>query len=337
MDEANRMRGINTERGQSYIELDALDVKILRALASESSVAPSNEQLSSSLRAIAARLGADDVTVTNRYKKLRESGAMAGWRLVINPTFLGCQMLEATVDVQPESAKQDMIRKLKLVNEILEIHDFYGRGLRLTVIYSSNDVRSRVMELISRITNTETIIQVRWVLPQSRTKRLSATDRAVIQALSNDARMALAQAARSLHLSTRTVRNHVERLRQENTIYALPNLNMGGVPGLIPVSLSYSYSGSESKAVVDRAMVSRFEARYLSVMVSDPDSGYITLSAPAMTDVPEYLDWARSQPGVASARTDLLTRTLAFPEKLVELSRFRSETTAPQRSPVLEN
>lgn len=314
--------------------MDARDVKILRALASESSVAPSNEQLSSSLRTIAARLGADDVTVNNRYRKLRESGAMAGWRLVINPTFFGCQMLEATVDVLPESAKPDMIRKLKLVNEILEIHDFYGRGLRLTVIYSSSEVRSRVIELISRITNTETMIQVRWILPQSRTEGLSATDVAIIRTLSNDARMTLAQAARSLRLSTRTVRNHVEKLRRENTIYTLPNLNMGGVPGLIPLSLSYSYSGSDSKAMVDRAMLSRFEERYLSVMFSDPDSGYITLSAPTMTDVPEYLEWAKSQPGVASARTDILTRTLTFPEKLIELLGLRKDAGALQKKGV---
>ena len=311
--------------------MDALDVKIIRALASESSVAPSNEQLSSSLRNIAARLGADDATVGNRYKKLRESGAMAGWRLVINPTFFGCQMLEATVDVLPESAKPDMIRKLKLINEILEIHDFYGRGLRLTVIYSSDEARSRIIELISRITNTETMIQVRWILPQSRTERLSATDVAVIRALSNDARMTLVQAARGLRLSTRTVRNRVEKLRRENTIYALPNLNMGGVPGLIPVSLSYTYSGSESKSMVDRAMVSRFEASYLSVMFSDPTSGYIMLSAPTMTDVPEYLQWAKSQPGVAGARTDILTKTLTFPDKLIELLRLRKEEGALQR------
>jgi DNA-binding Lrp family transcriptional regulator len=310
--------------------MDALDVKILRALASESSVAPSNEQLTSSLRSIAARLGADDVTVSNRYKKLRESGAMTGWRLVINPTFFGCKLLEATVDVQPESAKPDMIRKLKLVNEILEIHDFYGRGLRATVIYSSAEARSRVIELISRITNAESITQVRWFLPQARTERLTATDVAIVRALSNDARMTLVRAARILGLSTRTVRNHVEKLRRENTIYALPNLNMGGIPGLIPVTLSYSYSKSESKGMVDRAMLAHFEASYLSVMFSDPDRGYIWLSAPTMTDVQDSLGWAKSQPGVASARTDILTRTLMFPEKLIELLKIRNESEVPR-------
>jgi DNA-binding Lrp family transcriptional regulator len=319
------------------LELDALDVKIFRALLSERSVAPSNHQVSSSLRSIASRLGADDVTVNYRYKKLRESGALSGWRLAINPTLFGCRSLDATVDVQPESAKQDMIRKLSLINEVVGIQDFYGRGLKTIVVYRSDDARSRVIELISRITNAETMTQVRWVLPQSRTKRLTATDVAIIRALSNNPRMSSAQVARGLNLSTRTVRNHVEKLRRENTIHALPTLNMGGIPGLIPVHLSYSYSGSEPKGLVDRSILSHFETRYLSVMFSDPDRGYIWLVASTMNDVQEYLEWAKSQPGIAIARIDILVKWLTFPDKLLELLDPKNETGAQQERAYLRN
>ncbi len=161
--------------------MDALDVKIFRALLSERSVAPSSNQVSSSLRSIAARLGADDVTVNYRYKKLRESGVLSGWRLAVNPTLFGCKSLDATVDVQPESAKPDMIRKLSLVDEVVGMQDFFGRGLKTIVMYRSDEARSRVIELISRITNAETMTQVRWVLPRSRTKRLTTTDVAIIR------------------------------------------------------------------------------------------------------------------------------------------------------------
>ncbi|MDA4123020.1 MAG: AsnC family transcriptional regulator [Thaumarchaeota archaeon] len=298
---------------------DALDMKIIRALLSERTVAPSNHQVSSSLRSIAARLGADDVTVNYRYKKLRESGALSGWRLALNPTLFGCKSLDATVDVQPESGKPDMIRKLSLMNEVVGIQDFYGRGLKTIVMYRSDEARSRAVELISRITNAETMTQVRWVLPASRTKRLTTTDVAIIRALSNDARMPLDEVARRLGLSTKTVRNHVEKLRRENTIHALPTLNMGGIPGLIPVHLSYSYSMSEPKSKVDSSILSHFETKYLSIMFSDPDRGYIWLFASTMNDVRDHLEWAKSQPGIASARIDILVKWLTFPEKLLEL------------------
>jgi DNA-binding Lrp family transcriptional regulator len=310
--------------------MDELDMKIFRALLSERSVAPSNQTVSSSLRSIAARLGADDVTVNYRYRKLRESGVLSGWRLAINPTFFGCKSLDLTVDVQPESAKPDMIRKISLINEVVGIQDFYGRGLKTVVMYRGDEARSRAIELISRITNAETMTQVRWVLPRSRTNRLTATDVAIIRALSNDARMPLVQVARGLGLSTRTVRNHVEKLRRENTIHALPTLNMGGIPGLIPVHLSYSYSGSEPKGMVDSSILSHFESRYLSVMFSDPDRGYLLLVASTMNDVRHYLEWAKSRPGIASARTDILVRWLTFPERLLELLDLKNGTEALQ-------
>lgn len=277
------------------------------------------------MRSIAARLDADDVTVNLRYKKLKESGAMSGWRLAINPSFFGLKSLDATVDVQPECAKPDMIRKLSSINEIVGIQDFYGRGLKAIVMYGSDQVRSRVLESVSRITNPEAMTVVRWVLPPSRSERLTATDVAIIRALANNARINLDEVAKGLGFSNRTVRNHVEKLLSENTIHSIPTLNMGGIPGLIPVHLAYSYSDGKSKSNVDSAMLSHFETNYISVMFSDPDRGYIWLVASTMNDVRDYLDWAKSQPGVASARTDILVKWLTFPEKLIELLALRNE------------
>ena len=125
--------------------MDELGVKIFRALMSEGAVAPSDAQVHSSLRSIATRIGADDTTVNYRYKKLQESGAFSGWQLIVNPTFLGCRVMDVTVAVQPESAKPDMIRKLKLVQEVTGMNVFYGRGMMLIVSYSSEESRSRVV------------------------------------------------------------------------------------------------------------------------------------------------------------------------------------------------
>ena len=105
------------------------------------------------------------MTVNYRYKRLMESRALSTWQLIVNPTFFGHSMLDATVDVEPESAKPDMIRKLKLVHEVTGMIDFYGRALKLIVVYNGEDSRSRTIELISRITNTERMTQVRWSSP----------------------------------------------------------------------------------------------------------------------------------------------------------------------------
>jgi catechol 2,3-dioxygenase-like lactoylglutathione lyase family enzyme len=61
--------------------MDELDVNILRNLMSGGSVAPSDASVRSSLRSIATRPGADDMTVNYRYKRLMESRAKSTWQL----------------------------------------------------------------------------------------------------------------------------------------------------------------------------------------------------------------------------------------------------------------
>ena len=311
--------------------MDELDVKIFRALMSEGAVAPSDAQVHSSLRSIAARIGADDTTVNYRYKKLEESGAFSGWQLIVNPTHLGCKVMDVTVDVQPEPAKPDMVRKLKLIQEVTGINIFYGRGMKLIASCNGEESRSRIVELISRITNPDRLVQTRWALPQSRSGRLTDTDVEIIRALSHDARKSFVEVSKELGLSTRTVRNLVRRLRMDNTIFALPSLNMGGIPGLIPIFLSYSYAQGGAKGAVDRAMLSHFESTYLTAMFSDPTNGWIEVSASTMDDVEGHLEWARSQAGVAGARVDILTKTMMFPEKVTELLVLGNEGAEPGR------
>jgi DNA-binding Lrp family transcriptional regulator len=310
--------------------MDELDVKILRALMFQGAAAPSTMQVNSSLRSIAARIGANDMTVIYRYKRLKESGALSGWQLVVNPMFFGCKLMYLTVDVQPESAKSDIIRKLKLVHEIAGMADFYGSALRLIVMFNSEESRSRIVELVSRITNSERVVQAPWILPQCRTGRLTGTDVSIIRALADDSRKSFVQVSKELGLSTRTVRNRVIRLRKEGTVFPLPTLNVGGIPGFLQVFLSYSYSKDREKGAVDRAMLSHFAATYLSFGFADPDNGFIYLSAATMNEVRDHLEWAKSQPGVASARTDVLVRNMVFPEKLIELLERRDEKSAVQ-------
>jgi DNA-binding Lrp family transcriptional regulator len=318
--------------------MDELDVKILRSLISERAVSPSNPSVKLSLRAIAARLGADDMTVRYRYKKLQESGCTSVWSLLVNPTFFGFRVTDLMLDVPRESAKSDMIRKLKLVHEITGMVNFYGTGLRIFMIYNGDESRSRTVELISRITNAERITPCRMPLPRSETRNLTQTDVAIIRALSDDARKSSLLVAKELGLSSKTVRKRVERLRKENTILPLPILNIASIPGIIPIYLSYVYSNTEVKTSVDREIISHFDASYIMWSFADSEVGNVVLGAPTMADVPKILEWAKSQSGIASARVDIAIETFMFREKLIELLELRQEKAAfiEQREKILK-
>ena len=181
------------------------------------------------------------------------------------------------MDVQPESGKPDMIRRLKLVHEITGMVNFYGKGISLYVIYNGDESRSRTIELISRITNAEKITQSRMPMPHNLTRNLTASDVAIIRALSKDARKSTLLVAKELGLSTKTVSKRMDRLRRENTILPLPILNIASIPGIIPIYLTYMFSNSDVKTSVDREMISHFDARAHNGKFRNPRSAALWL------------------------------------------------------------
>jgi DNA-binding Lrp family transcriptional regulator len=303
--------------------MDELDVRILRAVISESAVAPTNIQIRSSLRMIAKTLGADDMTIASRFKKLQECGCMNEWQLSVNPALLGYKMQDVMLDVEAEYAKPDMIRKLGLIHGVIVIINFLGKAMKVTLLYNSEESRSRTIELVSRITNPELVAVSKMALPKSETEKLTGTDEVIIQALSKDARKSNAAVAKELGLSAKTVRNRLEKLRRQKSIFMFPNLNMTNITGFIPAVLSYTYSRPDAKSSVDSAVLSHFDSNFLWGGFWDTDRGSVVLSAPTMGDVPRFVGWAKSQPGVATARVDVPLQLFSFPEKLGELMRAR--------------
>jgi DNA-binding CsgD family transcriptional regulator len=187
------------------------------------------------------------------------------------------------------------------------------------MLYDSNESRSNAVELISRITNAEKITTSLMALPGSQTRRLTETDVAIVKALSGDARKPSASVAKNLGLSSRTVRNRVKKLRRENTLFALPNLNLDGIAGSIPVYLSYVYANEGAKGSVDRSILEHFDSNYLWGGFSDREHAFVVLSVSRMADVQVIKDWAREQPGVDFAEVDMLTELTYLPQMFKEL------------------
>lgn len=263
------------------------------------------------------------MTVRNRFKNLQAMGCMSVWKLAINPTFFGYKMMEVMVDVQPQSGKEDMIRKLRLLQEIVAMVNFYGSALKMFLLYNEDRSRFRTIELISRITNTEKLTISTMGLPKSQTKSLRKSDLQIVSAFSDDARKSPTLVASELGLSPRTVKNRIEKLRREKTLFTLPDLRFEDIPGFLGAYLSYSYVNSHAKGTVDQNMLSHFDPNYLWGGFADHENGFIVLNTNTVADIQRFLTWAKKQPGVANARIDIPIETRSFPEKLVELTSSR--------------
>lgn len=316
--------------------MDKLDLKVLRALASQSGLGQSGIVARSSLRSIARELGADDMTVTNRYKKLYNLCVTSPRRLYLNPAFFGYQVLDAVFYLRSESGKEGAVRRVKLVNGVFAISNFFGRGLKVIALYRSDTERARMIQRIARITNAERMTIARMALPSSETERLTDTKLAIVRALSDDATKPLGIVAKELGLSSRMVRNHVGRLTREKTFFSIPNLNIGTIPGLIPAYLSYSYEHGEAKRSVDAEMRSHFDENYLWGGFTDPDRGFIVLAVSSMADLQTFLRWAKNVDGVSGAEVDILIEMTVLSDKvgnMLSLKRLGRTGTRFERHP----
>jgi len=73
--------------------------------------------------------------------------------------------------------------------------------------------------------------------------------------------------------------------------------------------------------VVDQAILSHFDGSYLWARLTDAERAYLILVAPTMASVKAYLEWTKQQPGVASARAEIVVESINLWEKVSELFR----------------
>jgi DNA-binding Lrp family transcriptional regulator len=304
--------------------LDELDVRIFRALLTNTISAPFSTNLKPSLREVARKLQVDDVTVRNRFKRLQEKGFLSGWKVFPNPNLFGYRMMNILVDAPPNSPKEDMISKMKLIHGIFVILDYHGDSLGLVLFYESDQSLAKTIKLISRITNAENITQFRAHFRSEHTNRLTDTDWAIMRNMETDALKSHVQIAKELGFTARTVKNRLQRLESQHVLVIPPVLDIASIDRMIGLILYYSYTRQEMKDIVDQAILSHFDGSYLWARLTDPERAYLILVAPTMASVKAYLEWTKKHPGVASARAEIVVESINLWEKVSEL--FQQKT-----------
>jgi DNA-binding Lrp family transcriptional regulator len=116
--------------------------------------------------------------------------------------------------------------------------------------------------------------------------------------------------AKELGLSARTVKNRLLKLETNRALIIAPTLSIAAIEGMVGLILFYSYTKRELKAEVDQAILSHYDGNYLWANLTDPERAYLILVAPTMASVKSYLKWMKQQPGVASARAEIVVEEI---------------------------
>ncbi len=261
----------------------------------------------------------DDMTTSNRLKKLRKMGLLPRLRLLPNPGLFGYGMKAILIDMPSKSPKDNAIKQLMLIQGMVVILNFYGDSLGIILFYHGDDALRKALEGISRITHAERLTQIQMLFPKPETERLSETDWAIIRSMKGDVSKSPQAVSRETGFTRRTVRNRLEKLQREKALMITGNTNIAAVEGMIPSILHYNYTSREVKSSVDKAMLVHFEKNYLWARLTDPQVGYLVILAPSMRFVQDSLSWARGQSGVGSARIEVVVDVIDLWDRAAEL------------------
>ena len=85
------------------MQVDKIDVKIMKELLTDFVMPPRNARVRRSFRSIAKSIKIDQHAIRNRIRKLQEQGVIKRWYIVVNPTLFGLKTAFLQLFLPPNS------------------------------------------------------------------------------------------------------------------------------------------------------------------------------------------------------------------------------------------
>jgi DNA-binding Lrp family transcriptional regulator len=283
-------------------ELDKLDIKILRELIQDQSHLFVSD-FRRSLRIIGKKFKVDEHTVKNRMVRLRQLGVWEGWWLFLNPRLFGMKLYIFWLDI-PADSKDDSIRKLKLIDGVININHYYNNVIHAFMFCQDEQNLRKKIELVSAMSNTENAIVGEAHYPACEVS-LTKTDWQIARSMLTDPKKSYNVVAKELGLSTKTVKRRLRRMIEGKALFAIISTNLSLFTGGVVADLVVLYVKSESRIDVDKEIMSHLDD-YLCFFAQLIGVGFFRVIIPNLLKADEISSWVKQQSGVRSARMYLL-------------------------------
>jgi DNA-binding Lrp family transcriptional regulator len=277
---------------------DDLDIRIVRALSSPSSF---QWDVRITYARVAAGLGVDEETVRNRLGRMTDVRFLRGWQLILNPSLVGREAAIVELRVGESESKADVISRLKLLEGVILIDDLYGKELAVLTLYENPSTLERQVRLFSSLCSDPTPVSWKLGFPPCELTP-TETDWRIIQALRTTGRAKFSDVARSLRVSTRTVKRRMVELVDGNAFYLDAILDLGAVGG---VRCRFWVTSEASwKHAVDKAILSGLQ-RIISTHTAPLEYSLFVAHLSNVSEVQERLRWMKQLGGVREVRSTI--------------------------------
>lgn len=318
-------RNVDTQTDTRH--LDRLDIAILRSLFLDVNNCPARSEIHESLSSIARKLDLSEVALRCRVNGLTRSGFLKGWSVFLNPNAIGQRVAQVHLDVLPPSSKQNVIRKIRLVDGVWMVIDYLENTLAVGIYYEDESSFRNRVELMSRIANAEHVLYGETPFPSCNHKFTQA-DLAIIRGVQGEPWQTYASIACQAGLSARTVRRRLNRMIDERALFITPKLDFRRLKG-IAVDLFVFCDDKELARNAEKKILSLYGDRIVAAMLGGPKHLCISLVFDNVSERNEILSRVRQLQGVRKTYAELIEERLeqyqTFKNQIERLSRGREK------------
>ena len=300
--------------------MDRVDVKIFRSLFQGELAGPLSMDPRTSFKAIARSLDIDELTVRNRLRRLQRMGFLKGWRLFVNPTLLGVELVQALIEFR--SPRRQLIEALRALPRITAIVEHLADSMWIAFICDDDQSCGRQVNLIEELAGTKVSALFKARFPNSDLK-LTPTDVEMVANLSRDPRKRYSDVAKELGLSTRTVRRRLVRLVEGKAVFVIPSMDPSSLEGALFADFLVEYAGAEDMIRVNQDIHTKLESYLVRSQLGDPDYGFFNLLITKVSAIREILDSVTSIRGVKGGRIDVVQDRLEMFDHFEGIQRLR--------------
>lgn len=285
--------------------MDTLDIRILREFVQDREVHPLQSEVRKSFGTVADRLDVDEATVRNRMRRLHNTGFIEEWNVLENPQLLGVTIAHCRCDVKDETAKEEAIQQIRLIQGVIMVTDYFGNALRVMMFHEDEKALEDQVALIRRICGSRTVTCSDISFPKC-SVNLSASDWELIRSIRTSPWKQFVKISQETSLSTKTVKRRLSRLIQAKAIFLTLSLDPKVLKGAIPAELFVVFDSAEAKKRINSRILSHIDAYLISAQVGDPEHALYLLLLNNVSEATMYSRWVRNQMGVREAYLDLI-------------------------------
>ncbi|AJF60765.1 MAG: hypothetical protein QT03_C0001G1286 [archaeon GW2011_AR10] len=182
---------------------------------------------------IAKKIGLEPKTVKARIQRLKESGLISFYQLYPNFNHLEVNGSAYLFNVKEQDQKPKIIKRIEMVGELLEVHDFLGKELCVDIGYHTNYDLDKKIGLLREFTgDAKPICFYHRHMPKVN-RKLSLLDWRILKTLRYNALQSPATVAAQLKISLKTAKRRIERMGKEGSFFIVPALDPSKAIGLV--------------------------------------------------------------------------------------------------------